>query len=515
MPFKSDAQRRWMYANHPAMAKRWQEHTPKGKDLPEHVSKKKKRKKKGHKKKAEDARSVILALLQRMQGGESLSDILEGLKTKDPEVVIPGLDVDTPLAGAKMEAEGSDMDKRSEASRLEKLDLKGVGPDMLQAIMNRDAQTVLAQPIMLQRKGERLERIRRLKDELKMPGSHLKPEKKKNPAEAAAEEMMPSSPHMPAGPGSPIAPSNLLGGFAPEQMGQLPKMSSVKRANGDEEEENYEPVTPQQAASIINMIARTKGEIKDEEQFHEHAEEIGANPHAAEEAVYKTLGSLIGGKNDLIPGGLAAGMPTSMFPKDQIEKGTEVELEHSSNPAIAQEIAKDHLTEGDDYYEPRLDDLEKGMEDAVDAGRIEAVGEGTKKHTENKERKDRDVEQLKKAYKYGFFLKCAETGATPSEIEKKAFLGPLLGWIGLKGAQKGGEEAGGVLGTAKDLSMLALIAPAIAAPLLGAAAGGAYRHATAPGYASPEEFRHAERLATLKHFAREAKRRTRKKRQRG
>lgn len=39
MPFKSDAQRRWMYANHPAMAKRWQAHTPKGKDLPERVKK--------------------------------------------------------------------------------------------------------------------------------------------------------------------------------------------------------------------------------------------------------------------------------------------------------------------------------------------------------------------------------------------------------------------------------------------------------------------------------------------
>jgi hypothetical protein len=37
MPFKSDAQRRWMYANKPAMAKRWQRHTPKGADLPERV----------------------------------------------------------------------------------------------------------------------------------------------------------------------------------------------------------------------------------------------------------------------------------------------------------------------------------------------------------------------------------------------------------------------------------------------------------------------------------------------
>lgn len=38
MPFKSEAQRRWMYANHPAMARRWQAHTAKGAKLPEHVA---------------------------------------------------------------------------------------------------------------------------------------------------------------------------------------------------------------------------------------------------------------------------------------------------------------------------------------------------------------------------------------------------------------------------------------------------------------------------------------------
>lgn len=36
MPFKSEAQRRWMYATHPRMAKRWQKET-KSKDLPERV----------------------------------------------------------------------------------------------------------------------------------------------------------------------------------------------------------------------------------------------------------------------------------------------------------------------------------------------------------------------------------------------------------------------------------------------------------------------------------------------
>ena len=31
MPFRSQAQRKWMYANKPAMAKRWEKETPKKK----------------------------------------------------------------------------------------------------------------------------------------------------------------------------------------------------------------------------------------------------------------------------------------------------------------------------------------------------------------------------------------------------------------------------------------------------------------------------------------------------
>lgn len=37
MPFKSQAQRRYMYANYPKIAKRWSKHTPKNADLPEYV----------------------------------------------------------------------------------------------------------------------------------------------------------------------------------------------------------------------------------------------------------------------------------------------------------------------------------------------------------------------------------------------------------------------------------------------------------------------------------------------
>lgn len=37
MPFRSKAQRRWMYSEKPEMAARWQADTPKGTKLPEKV----------------------------------------------------------------------------------------------------------------------------------------------------------------------------------------------------------------------------------------------------------------------------------------------------------------------------------------------------------------------------------------------------------------------------------------------------------------------------------------------
>lgn len=42
MPFKSQAQRRWMYANKPEMARQWESETPKSKSLPERAKKKSK-----------------------------------------------------------------------------------------------------------------------------------------------------------------------------------------------------------------------------------------------------------------------------------------------------------------------------------------------------------------------------------------------------------------------------------------------------------------------------------------
>jgi len=53
---------------------------------------------------------------------------------------------------------------------------------------------------------------------------------------------------------------------------------------------------------------------------------------------------------DKTPGGLADSIPNSEFSKEQLELGKLVEMEHTDNPALAEEIAKDHLVENREYY---------------------------------------------------------------------------------------------------------------------------------------------------------------------
>lgn len=61
---------------------------------------------------------------------------------------------------------------------------------------------------------------------------------------------------------------------------------------------------------------------------------------------------------DRIHGGKADNEPDSKFPKKELKKGQGHEKEHTDNPEIAKEIAKDHLKEDKSYYE-KLDRIEK------------------------------------------------------------------------------------------------------------------------------------------------------------
>ena len=55
-------------------------------------------------------------------------------------------------------------------------------------------------------------------------------------------------------------------------------------------------------------------------------------------------------KIELIPGGLAS-KTHKTFDPEQLQKGIKVEMEHTTDPRIAREIATDHLTENPKYYD--------------------------------------------------------------------------------------------------------------------------------------------------------------------
>lgn len=63
-------------------------------------------------------------------------------------------------------------------------------------------------------------------------------------------------------------------------------------------------------------------------------------------------------QKDKIPGGLADKKKPSDFDSEALAAGIKVEMEHTSDKAIAEEIAMDHLQEDKDYY-MKLKTIEK------------------------------------------------------------------------------------------------------------------------------------------------------------
>jgi len=101
---------------------------------------------------------------------------------------------------------------------------------------------------------------------------------------------------------------------------------------------------------LRNKIARmaSKGKSLDDVKY-----EILINAFDTSDSVgftEKDVENTFNKVEDKIPGGLADGKPDELFSEDWLAKGTEVESEHTDNPEIAKEIAKDHLTEDKDYY---------------------------------------------------------------------------------------------------------------------------------------------------------------------
>lgn len=86
-------------------------------------------------------------------------------------------------------------------------------------------------------------------------------------------------------------------------------------------------------------------------------------------------------KAEKIKGGLADGKPDSKYSKEQLEDGVKVEREHTKNPALAKEIAKDHLEEHPKYY-THLEKMESELDKKGSQSHVLADSEEEKAHQE-------------------------------------------------------------------------------------------------------------------------------------
>ncbi len=57
------------------------------------------------------------------------------------------------------------------------------------------------------------------------------------------------------------------------------------------------------------------------------------------------------GSKEKLHGGEADDMEDEEFDSEELLRGTSHEMEHTDDPEVAKEIAKDHLAEDEEYYE--------------------------------------------------------------------------------------------------------------------------------------------------------------------
>ena len=119
---------------------------------------------------------------------------------------------------------------------------------------------------------------------------------------------------------------------------KLPERKMVKRA--DDDEGKGRALTASDKAKIQAFI-RKSPKLTDDE-FHDFCEKLGVNVHKAEEVAYAMARSLAGGEagDRKVPGESSK----------QLTLGKRVEMEHTRDPKVAEEIARDHLAEIPDYY---------------------------------------------------------------------------------------------------------------------------------------------------------------------
>lgn len=105
-------------------------------------------------------------------------------------------------------------------------------------------------------------------------------------------------------------------------------------------------------AEIVDFFS--KKETVDDKTIHFLAEKLGMNPHEFEGRIYGIL-------SGFLHQGQSKGMDFSIPNKELYDKAVAIEMEHTTIPAIAKKIVRDHVAESGWKYYAALIEMEKQL----------------------------------------------------------------------------------------------------------------------------------------------------------
>jgi hypothetical protein len=91
--------------------------------------------------------------------------------------------------------------------------------------------------------------------------------------------------------------------------------------------------------------------------------------------------SMLKKAKDLLPGGIADNMPDNKFNKKKLQHAQKHEMEHTTNPTIAKEVAKDHMTEDENYYK-KVEKIEKKARAANRLAKLATIRTSTEQESD-------------------------------------------------------------------------------------------------------------------------------------
>lgn len=147
----------------------------------------------------------------------------------------------------------------------------------------------------------------------------------------------------------------LTGGEYSKHSIPMPKSNAIEFLDDDDVKFDVEELTTEMPKAHIPSKNHME-ELLDKE-FGEDDESLYLHASIDNDIEIKSF--------DELPGGIADGLSDELFDEDELMKGQEEEMEHTSDSEIAKEIAKDHLAEDDEYYS-KHDSFEDFLKEETD-----------------------------------------------------------------------------------------------------------------------------------------------------